>query len=171
MDFASFLARCESARDAANDVLSIHESSPARVVELKQSFAKLAGLPVDVEKYYQEALEALQVKCFRAAMVFGWAGFVYTVAAKLVQGYQPELKIHYSKWNYSTVENLFDSAPEAQILEAAKKCGLIGSQELHIYKGWLSTRNKCAHPTLYTPSRNIALGFVDSVLTEVPKYT
>lgn len=164
------IARRDRAQEAAREILGDHEEAPSRVIELQESFERLRGLPVDVAEYYREALQALQVGCYRAAMVFAWAGFIYTLAAKLVQGYQAELAADYSKWRFATTEELFDSAAEFQVLEAAKKCGLIKNQDMLIYKGWLSTRNQCAHPTLFTPTRNSSLGYVDGVLTEVAKF-
>lgn len=164
------LGRRAAAVRAANDILGVHEGSPARIVELKESFSKLSALPVDIAEYYREGLKALQIECYRAAVVLAWAGFVHVLAAKLVQGYQTELKRYYGSWNTDTTSELLESTSELQVLEAAKKCGLIPNQQLNIYKGWLSTRNQCAHPTLFQPSRNVTLGYVDGVIAEVSKF-
>lgn len=167
MDPLDLVGRRAQALAAARDILGDHEAAPSRVVQLTESLNKLSGLPVDVAEYYREALRALQVECYRAAMVFAWAGFSHALSSKLVQGYQRELTKFYPKWKFGSTEELFGSTGEFQILEAAKKCGLIKSQQMHIYKGWLSTRNQCAHPTLFKPSRNASLGYVDSVISEV----
>lgn len=164
------LRRRDEAEQAAHELLERHEAASSRVLFLKQSFGKLSGLPVDVAGYYQEALEALQVGCYRASIVLSWAGFVYVVAETLVSTYAGPLASNYPKWNTGTTSNLLESAPEYQILEAAKKLGAINNQQLNIYKGWLSTRNQSAHPTLHKPSRNVALGYVDAVIAEVQKY-
>jgi hypothetical protein len=164
------ISRVSMARAAAGSILVVHESSPARVTELRESLDRLSGLPVDVAEYYKESLKALQVECYRAAIVFAWAGFIYSIGHKLVQGYQAELAVNYPNWKYCSTEELFDSTGEFQVLEAAKKCGLIKNQKLLIYKGWLSLRNQCAHPTLFQPGRNASLGFVDSVVSEVAAF-
>lgn len=170
MNLEDLVSRRDRARDAAHTILEIHEASASRVVALNQSFKSLAGLPVDVAEYYRESLQALQVGCYRAAIVMSWAGFIHMVAEKMVSAHQPALISHYPKWSTGSTESLLEGTPEAQVLEAAKKLGLYNSQTLNIYKGWLSTRNQSAHPTLYQPSRNVALGFVDAVVREVTKY-
>jgi hypothetical protein len=164
------VARRDRARDAAHTILEIHEAAASRVVALTHSFKNLGGLPVDVAEYYRESLNALQVGCYRAAIVMSWAGFIHTVTEHMVSHHQAALITHYPKWDTGTTEELLESTPEAQILEAGKKITVFNNQTLNIYKGWLSTRNQSAHPTLYQPSRNVALGFVDAVIREVAKY-
>lgn len=170
MRLEDFVGRAVRAQKAARNILGEHEAAPSRVVELRESLDKLTKLPVDVAEYYRESLLSLQIGCFRAAIVLSWAGFIHSIGAKLVQGYQAELTLHYPRWKFATTEELFESTTEFQILEAAKKCGLIKNQKLQIYKGWLSLRNQCAHPTLFKPTRNVSLGFVDSVVGEVIKF-
>lgn len=170
MFLQKLVERRDRAQERAHEILGAHEESASRIVELSTAFKRLSNLPVDVADYYREALRALKVGCFRAAVVITWPGFVYMVAQKLATGYQPELQKNYSKWKTANASELLESAPEAQILEAARKVGLISNQQLNIYKGWLSTRNQCAHATLFQPSRNVTLGYVDAILNEVPEF-
>jgi hypothetical protein len=37
-------------------------------------------------------------------------------------------------------------------------------------QGQLSTRNQCAHPTLYKPSLNSAIGYVDEMIRQTIEY-
>jgi hypothetical protein len=164
------LARRDSAERAAHKILEGHEAAASRVVFLQDSFRNVHGLPVDVAAYYEEALRALGIGCYRAAMVLAWAGFIHPLTAAMVQRHGPLLTSHYPKWKTGSVAALLDSAPEAQILEAGKKVGLFSNQKLNLYRGWLTSRNQCAHPTLYLPSRNVALGFVDGIVSEVVLY-
>ncbi len=164
------LERRDRAQESAHKILGSHEDAASRILELGNVFKQLSGLPLDVSEYYREALRALRVGCFRAAIVMAWSGFVYMLAEKLATGYQAEMEKQYPKWRVVGASELLGSAPEAQIIEAARKVGLVGSQKLNIYKGWLSTRNQCAHATMFQPSRNVALGYVDAVLAEVPEF-
>lgn len=170
MNVEELIARRDRARDAAHTILEIHESSHSRVVALKKSFTGLSGLPVDVAEYYREALKALSVGCYRGAIVMSWAGFMFMVASHLIGNYPVALALQYPTWNTRTTHELLELVPEAQVLDAGKVIGAYKSQKLNIYKGWLSTRNQAAHPTLYSPSRNVALGFVDAVIAEVTQY-
>lgn len=170
MNLEELIARRDRARDAAHTILEIHEASQSRVVALKKSFTGLSGLPVDVAEYYREALKALSVGCYRGAIVMSWAGFIYVIGSHLVVNFPAALASNYPKWNTGSTAELLESVPEAQVLEAGKAVGAYNNQKLNIYKGWLSTRNQAAHPTLYSPSRNVALGFVDAVVAEVPAY-
>ena len=171
MKLEEIVSRRNEARRAAHEILEAHEAAASRVVALQQSFQKLSGLPVDVAEYYREALRSLQVGCYRAAIVMSWAGFIHMVAEHLVTHHQPALIAQYPKWNTGSTIDFLECAPEAQVLEAGKKIGAFNNQKLNIYRGWLSTRNQSAHPTLYQPSRNVALGFVDAVVSEVVFYT
>lgn len=171
MNLEGLLRRRNEALKASYAVLEQHEASEARVIELSETFKRLSGLHVDVAEYYEESLKSLQVGCYRASIVFAWAGFIYMLTEKMVTGYQAELKAQYSAWNTSTVQDLFNSAPEYQILDAAKKVKLIDHQKMTIYKGWLTTRNQYAHPTLHKPRRNVAIGIVDALISEVNIYT
>lgn len=164
------LKRRSNARTAAHTILEDHEASASRVIEFSESFKRLRQLPVDVADYYREALRSLQTGCYRAAIVLAWSGFIYCITEKMVTGYHKELKSNYGKWKVGSADALLSDVPDAQILEAAKKVGLIDHQTLNIYKGWLSTRNQCAHPTLFEPGRNVALGITDGIISEVDVY-
>lgn len=170
MHLEELIRRRDQAARAAHRILEGHESAASRVVVLSQTFAKLSGLAVDVEQYYRESLKSLEVGCYRAAVVLAWSGFVHSLADSLVNKHGSALSTAYPKWPTASTANLLEAVPEAQVLEAGKKVGMFSQQKLNIYKGWLSTRNQCAHPTLFAPSRNITLGFVDAVIVEVAVY-
>lgn len=99
-----------------------------------------------------------------------WAGFIYMVAEHLIVHYQAVLTSHYPKWKTGSTTDFLEDVKEFQILESGRTVGLYTNQRLNIYKGWLSQRNQAAHPTLYQPSRNVALGFLDAVVSEIKRY-
>lgn len=167
---ANLVLRQHRTQRAIHEILQSHEAAESRVVYLRDSFTRLEDLPVDVAQYYREALQALQVGCYRAAVVLSWAGFVYTLVEYMVTNHAAPLASHYPKWKTGTVTTLLETTPEAQLLDAARTINIINKQKLNIYKGWLSVRNQCAHPTLYVPSRNVALGYVDAVASELVDY-
>lgn len=103
-------------------------------------------------------------------MVMAWAGFSHVIVYKMVSEHSTELKVSYSKWPTEDVAELKSFVSEKQLLDAGKKIGVFKESERREYDGWLSTRNKCAHPTLYQPPQNEALGYVDRILREVTLY-
>lgn len=161
-----WVRRAERARAAAHEVLGNHEAARSRVVILEQLLQRLSGLPVDIQDYFREAATCLEVGARRAAIVLAWAGFFHTVAEQVLAQHEPTLRAKRPKWKFKDLDELKEGYAEAQILDAAREVGLIKKAELRIFQGQLSMRNLCAHPTLYAPSLNVAIGYVDSVLVQ-----
>lgn len=162
--------RAVRANRAAHQILSAHEKAPSRVILLEDLLKKLSSLPVDVQDYFREATTCLEYNLKRAAIVLSWAGFFHVLAQKLYSSHLQELKIVRKKWKFRTLEELKENYVEHQILEAAKEIKLISNSKLRVYQGQLATRNQCAHPTLYNPSMNSALGYVDDMIRQTVSF-
>ena len=147
-----------------------YETSASRVVELNALIKSLSGLPVDVEGYFREAANCLQQGNFRAAVVMSWAGFFSVFMDAFYTEKESDIKKNYTSWDTSSAEGLQESAGENTLLVAAKKLKFIKNPIYRIYDGQLSTRNQCAHPTLYSPSPNVAIGFVDLMVSQTRIY-
>lgn len=59
---------------------------------------------------------------------------------------------------------------ESQFLIVAKELKFTNKARLRIPDGKLSQRNQCAHPTLYRPSMNAAIGYVDQMIRQTLSY-
>jgi hypothetical protein len=156
--------------NAAHLVLSKVEDSKSRVVLLEKTAKKLAGLPIDIENYFNEAIQCLENDLRRPAIVSSWAGFFHILSEKTFNLKEIELRDKRVKWTFGDLSELKENYTESQILDVIKEVGIIKKAELRIYQGQLSKRNQCAHPTLYNPSRNSAIGFVDDMITQTIKY-
>lgn len=170
-EIQEWVQRTDAARRDAHRILAQHESShTSRAVLLSDLLVRLETLPPDVHDYFREAVSCLEYGFRRAGMVMAWAGFSHVIIYKMVSDHGPSLKALYAKWPTDDVAELKSAIPEKQLLDAGKKTGVFKESERREYDGWLSTRNKCAHPTLYQPPPNESLGYVDRILREVTLY-
>lgn len=162
-------ARARAFEAEAHRQLSKHEGSSSRVIELRQLAKKLQGLPVDVNSYFSEAVECLERGLLRSATVMAWAGYFSIFMDELYRKHESDIRAKRNKWRFADVGELKESQSESALLLAAKEVGFIKQQELRKYDGQLSTRNQCAHPTLYKPSPNEAIGFVDLMIRQTTR--
>lgn len=167
---AEFRGRAEAARLESHKILSVVEGAGSRAVLLEGLTHSLASLPLDVKDYFSEALECLEMGMKRAPVVFSWAGFFSVFSTALYSQHEADIRIKRPKWKFASLEELKEAFPEAQILDVAKDVGLIGKGNLRKYQGQLSERNQCAHPTLYKPSMNVAIGYLDQMIRQTIQY-
>ena len=146
------------------------ETSASRVVELKKLVRGLSGLPIDVEGYFREAAACLESGSYRAAIVMSWAGFFSVFMDKMYIAKEADIRNQYPRWRFGSVEELKEAQTENALLQAARILRFIGNPTFRIYDGQLSTRNLCAHPTLYSPRQNEAIGYVDLMISQTRTY-
>jgi hypothetical protein len=159
--------RALKAKEEAHRILATHEQAgSSRVIVLEDLLRELSGLPVDVEDYFREAVICVEQNLLRAAVVLSWSGFFHVLAERLYTEKEKELRNLRSKWQFSGLKELKSNYPEYQILDVANELNIISNSKLREHKGQLSKRNQCAHPTLYKPSLNVAVGFVDDMLRQ-----
>jgi hypothetical protein len=162
--------RVRAFESAAHKEFARYERSGSRVIELRQLAKKLQPLPVDVNSYFQEAVECLERGLLRSATVMSWAGFFSVFMDSLYRKHEADIRTRYNKWTFTDVSDLKESQSESMLLKAAKEVGYIRQAELRKFDGQLSTRNQCAHPTLYKPSPNEAIGFVDLMINQTTRF-
>lgn len=162
--------RVVNATHDAHRILAHHEQAPSRVVILERLLIQLAELPDDVKNYFEEAITCLELNLFRAATVMSWAGHFHVFSEYLFQKHLNEIKELRTKWKLGNLEEFKENTVEAQILDLGKKVGFISNSQLKVLHGQLSTRNQCAHPTLFKPSMNVAIGYVDSMIGQTKNY-
>lgn len=161
-----WLERTSEARDAWNTILVSSGFNAARIYYLEDVQKKLSGTPVDVQSYFDEAIVCLKNDLVRSAIVVSWAGFFSLFCEKLYAGKSDDILAVRKKWIVGSSLELKEAAPEAQIIEVAKELGFIKNPKRRMLDGWLSQRNQCAHPTVYKPTQNVGIGFVDSMIEE-----
>lgn len=167
----SLFPRAATAQRKLHEILAVHENAASRVVILEDLLTDLQRLPADVHGYFKEACSCLEYNLLRSAVVLSWAGFFHVFAETLINHHEAALRAARPNWSFADVAELKESYVEHQILESGRTVGMIKKHDLRIYQGQLATRNQCAHPTLYRPSMNSALGFLDNMITQAIKFT
>lgn len=103
---------------------------------------------------------------FRSGIVLAWAGYFHVFSETLFLKHEAEIRTARPKWVFKDLAELKEVVAESQFLVVAKDVKFIGKAQLRILAGQLSERNQCAHPTLYRPSMNAAIGYVDDMIRQ-----
>ena len=168
--YGEWVSRTRKAAREAHDILSIHESSPSRVVLLEELVRKLSGTPIDVQEYFKESIRCLESGLFRATVVFSWSGHFGVYSEYLYRAHEADIRSIRDKWKFNDVFELREKYAESQILDVGKEVKFIKNPTLRILQGQLSQRNSCAHPTMYRPSMNTTIGYVDQMVSQSLSY-
>ena len=166
----AWVARAQSAENAAHKILASHECAPSRVILLEEMPKQLTGLPVDVSEYFRESIRCLGLGCVRAGVVTAWCGFFELFLVSLYRKHESDIRSKRPKWSFLDLAELKESTAESQLLDVAKEVKFIGKARLRVLQGHLSTRNQCAHPTIYQPSLNQGIGYVDELIGYMKEY-
>jgi hypothetical protein len=166
MQFGDLVRRSLNARRAAHESLARHESSASRIVLLEDLAKTLSGAPIDVQDYFKEAISCLEGKLYRSAVVVAWAGHFHVLSETLFQKREAAIRTARPKWTFNDLAELKEGRSESHLIILAKDVRLISKAHCRILDGQLSERNQCAHPTLYRPSMNAAIGFVDAMIRQ-----
>lgn len=166
MKLEVWATRASCARRAAHIALSQHESSVSRVILLEDLTKRLLGTPVDVRDYFTEAIFCLEHKLYRAGIVLAWAGHFNVFAETCFEKHEADIRAARPTWKFQNLAELKEVVTENAFLTVAKDVKFITKPQLRILDGQLSTRNQCAHPTLYRPSMNEAIGYVDNMIRQ-----
>ncbi|BBL72605.1 hypothetical protein [Methylogaea oryzae] len=170
MQFDDWLIRAKTAQRAAHVVLATHEQSASRVILLEDLVKKLSVAPVDVQDYFREATTCLEQGLYRSGVVLAWAGHFHVFSETLFLKHEAEIRSARPKWMFKDLPDLKEQVAEAHLLDVGKEVKFIGKAVLRVLQGQLSVRNQCAHPTLYRPSMNSAIGYVDEMVRQTLGY-
>lgn len=170
MQFDDWLIRTRTAQRAAHAVLATHEQSASRVILLEDLVRRLVVAPVDVQDYFREAVTCLEQGLNRSGVVLAWAGHFHVFSETLFQKHEADIRSARPKWAFKDLADLKEQVAEAQLLDVGKEVKFIGKAKLRVLQGQLSVRNQCAHPTLYRPSMNSAIGYVDELVLQTLGY-
>lgn len=165
-DYILTINKVKYAEKEAHRILSKHNQLyKSRVISLDDLSRQLDVLPIDVKDYFSEATKCLENGFSRASIIMAWAGFFYVFSSRLYELKENSIREKRVKWKFETFEEFRENNSEAQIIDVAKEVRFINKADLKVYQGYLSIRNKCAHPTLYQPKLNLAIGYIDELLT------
>jgi hypothetical protein len=165
MEIADLIARVEAFRADAAEILGECESSPLRVTSVEDSVRRLNNLTLAQDEMLRQSLFCTARGYYRSALVSAWAAFMDALEALLVSDGLVKLHGAYPAWTtHKTLEDLRDNVSEYQLIEAARKLGVIKKGEMKILHGGLAKRNKCAHPSELNPQFNDTLGFVTEMI-------
>lgn len=170
MGLEDWTARVGKARRAAHNALAKHESAASRIVLLEVLSKQLSGTPVDVQDYFSEAISCLENKLYRSGIILAWAGHFYVFSEVCFQKHEADIRAVHTNWKFKDLADLKEQVTESHFLTAAKDVKFTTKAQLRILDGQLSQRNLCAHPTLYRPSMNAAIGYVDNMISQTLSY-
>jgi len=162
-----WIARAKRFEGEAIVILSKHETSPARVVVLEATYAKLAALSVDQDDLFKQTLRCAENGLFRAAHVMAWAAFMDFLEEKLASDGLVKVGSVRPSWKCANRDDLREYQPEYQIVELTQPLGLCSKNQMKALHGLLNKRNECAHPSAYYPELNETLGIISEVLQRI----
>ncbi len=163
-----YLKRASEFAREAEKIFATCESSTHRIITLDESFTQLNTLSISQQGLFEEALNCVSFKLYRAAHVMAWAAFMDFLLVKLDENYIA-VKNAFPKWKSNNSHELREEINEFQILEAGKKVKLYTIKTKRIIESNLQKRNDCAHPTGYEPDLNNTLGYIKDLFDQIGK--
>lgn len=162
-----FAKRARRFKVEAHQILGVHEAAPSRIIKLDEAYKALGSLSVRQDELLRQALRCVENELYRASHVMGWAGFMDFLEEKIQEKGMSALKAVRPKWNGKSIEDIRESYPEYQIIEAGRDMKLYSKTVSKALIGLLNKRNECAHPSDYFPNLNETLGYISEVITRI----
>jgi hypothetical protein len=149
-------------------LLKFPESQPEiehEVTLLKTLAAKISDK--DVREYIEEAIKCMEVDALRAAIVFTWTGAIRVLQERCIaQGLSEinaAIQVHDSKARQVKKLDDFAYIKDSIQLLAAEGVGLLDKGQRSTLGEALDLRNRCGHPTKYSPGIKKASSFLEDV--------
>ena len=115
---------------AAHVLLVDEEAAPSRIVTLTETRKQITILNLKQTERLDESIRAMEASLYRAAIVMGWAAFMDFTQEKLASDNLAAVHKARPKWsNWSTLDDLRENIPEAQMLDAARDVKLLTKPE------------------------------------------
>jgi len=153
----------------AHQVLSVHESSPSRVMDLHPTYATLSNLSLKQDELFRQAIKSASLGLYKAAYVMAWAGAVDVIFEALTANFAALKKVR-PNWKEKDIHEMAEAYSEYAFIDVLLLLNLATKGQVKTFHGLLHRRNQCAHPTDYAPDINMTLGYITEVLTEVKKF-
>src|ERR1700726_2810889 len=152
--------RAISFEKAAHKLLSIHEGAASRVMDARNSLARVSALSIKQEDMFKLAVRCIDVEVFRAAHVLAFAAFIDYLHEIAARDDFAALNSAREKWNVVSIEDLRERFADYNFIEGLEAAKLITKTERKAFHGLLARRNECAHPSDFYPDMNQSLGYV-----------
>jgi hypothetical protein len=150
------------------DLMGLPETEPEVEHDVSELNKLLAGITDPVVKaFIEESVTCLKVGALKAAIVFLWAGAVRTLQEKVIAKGIPQVNAailpHDSKARLVKKQDDFQYIRDKVFLLAAEGVGVLDKAERTTLEDALDLRNKCGHPTKYSPGPAKAKSFIEDV--------
>jgi hypothetical protein len=151
------------------DILGLPGAQP----EIEHDVATLTRLVAKVRDagakgFIEEAINCLQVGALRAAIVFLWTGTIQTLRqrawAKGAAKVNAAIATHDPKARTLRKADDFADVKDSVFLRALQDLGVIDKGEKATLEEALNLRNRCGHPTRYSPGAKKASSFIEDVV-------
>jgi hypothetical protein len=149
-------------------LLNLPEAHP----EMEHSVSSLEALAekianADVRDYILESIKCLKFDALRPAIVFLWAGAVYVLRDKCVGKGLAQVnlavRVHDPRAREIKKADDFAYIKESTLLLAAEGVGVLDKNQRTTLEDALGLRNKCGHPTKYTPGILKASALIEDI--------
>lgn len=152
-------------RDSYHALAAGHEGTSSRVFTVGATRRELKSLSVTQQDLLEQAIRCVEIGLNRPSLVMCWAAFIDYLVCTLTTGGMARLHAAYPGWAHlKNAEDLRESTPEFQLIDAFEKLGHISKGDCKTLKGLLSQRNQAAHPGSQNPDTNIALGYISKII-------
>ncbi|MDC7812412.1 hypothetical protein [Sphingomonas koreensis] len=143
------------------------ENSRSRTITLNESYENLANLSLKQDDLFRQSLRCIEVGVYRAAHVMCWSATIDFLYGICEQDKFQTLNGVRQSWAITSSADLRENYTDFSVLEAMRAAGLIKKSEEKGFKGMLSRRNECAHPSDYLPGLNETLGYVSEAFKRI----
>lgn len=153
----------------AHAIFGTIESSSSRNITLDDSYSNLAGLSLQQDEIFRQALRCVENQLYRAAHVMAWAGLADCLQSLVASDAFTKLNAARPNWHIASIEQLAETHTEHALIEALFVMNLLTKPESKAMFGMLSKRNECAHPGTYFPTYNETLGYISEIFSRLGK--
>ncbi|TCC08228.1 hypothetical protein [Kribbella soli] len=135
-----------------------------------------ATAPVEYADYLREAVAAYEAGLYRAAILMVWAATVehlYGVVKRRGGGVQAVEAANRARYGtsrkYREVKKVDDLLylSESEFLQLGEDAGMFNRNARQVLAERLNLRNRCGHPTGYTPGREETVVFIESLTLNI----
>jgi hypothetical protein len=135
-----------------------------------------AAAPVEYADYLHEAVSAYESGLYRAAILMVWAASIehlYGVVRERKGGVGAIQAANLERYgmakNYREIKKVDDLLymSESQFLQLGEDAGMYNRNARQVLVERLNLRNRCGHPTGYTPGREETVVFIESLTLNI----
>ncbi len=135
---------------------------------LEQAVSNKISEPI-VRDYFQEGIDCLKIGRLRACVVFLWSGAIFLIRKKLLtqnlKSLNAAIKKHDPKARDVKIIDDFAYVKDTVVLLVLKDLGLCDKAQKEVLEECLNLRNKCGHPTKYSPGPKRISSYVEELLS------